>query len=213
MMSSVIAKTEERPSASGSWKATLTGGILKVLIAALALGLPLVEHRPLPLWVGGMLLTGGMAELAVGWAARQSIAGRVALGSGTMTVLAGVFFMAAVEMGFARLTLLIAVWLVLRGLISLHLALQWQASEAARTLLLVRGATDSGLGVALIAGLSVLQIAVLIFGSTPAMATGFLVIIAISFGIAGSGLIAIALAQRTWEHRHPQNAAVNDQNV
>lgn len=199
MMSSVIAKTEERPIASGSWKATLAGGIFKVCIAALALGLPLVEQRPLPLWVGGMLLTGGLAELAVGWAARQSISGRIALGSGTMTVLAGVFFMAAVEMGFARLTLLIAIWLVLRGLSSLHLALQWQASEAARTLLLVRGSTDLGLGVALIAGLSVLQIAVLIFGSTPAMTAGFLVIIAISFGIAGLGLIAIALTHRGWE--------------
>ena len=212
-MSSVIAKTEERPIASGSWKATLAGGIFKVCIAALALGLPLVEQRPLPLWVGGMLLTGGLAELAVGWAGRQSIAGRLALGSGTMTVLAGVFFMAAVEMGFARLTLLIAVWLVLRGLISVHLALQWQASEAARTLLLVRGATDLGLGVALVAGLSVLQIAVLIFGSTPAMATGFLVIIAISFGIAGLGLIATALTHWGWERRDSPNVAVNGQNA
>ena len=201
-----------RPIALGSWKATLAGGIFKVLIAAMALGLPLVEERPLPIWVGGMLFSGGLAELAVGWAARQSIVGKVALGSGTMTALAGLFFMAAVEMGFARLTLLTTIWLVLRALISLRLVLQRGTSDAARALLLVRGMTDAALGIALIAGLSVLQIAILIFGSTPAMAAGFLVIIAISFGVAGAGMIAIALSQRVWERRRPQTHIVNGRN-
>ena len=196
-----LAKTEERPLASGSWQGTFTGGIFKVLIAALALSLPLIEERPLPLWVGGMLVAGGLAELAVGWGARNSVVGRVALGSGAMTVLAGLIFMAAVRMGLAQLTVLTIIWLLLRGLISLGLALRWRASNAARALLLVRGATDSALGLALLVGLSVLQIAMLVFGSAPAMATGFLVIIAISFGIAGAGLIVIALSQRAWDQR------------
>jgi hypothetical protein len=120
-----------------------------------------------------------------------------------MTVLAGIIFIGVMSMGLAQLTLLTIVWLVVRALISLRLGLQTGASAAARTLSLVRGATDAILGLALIAGLSVLQIAILFFGSSPAMATGFLVIIAISFGVAGVGLIAIAVAQRTWDRRHP----------
>lgn len=207
-----MPSTGLRPIALGSWKATLAGGIFKIFIAALALSLPLVEDRPLPIWVGGMLLSGGLTELAVGWAARQSIVGKVALGSGTMTALAGLFFMAAVEIGFARLTLLTTIWLVLRALISLRLALQRGTSDAARALLLVRGMTDGALGLALIAGLSVLQIAILIFGSTPAMAAGYMVIIAISFGVAGVGLIAIALSQRVWERGRHQTHTVNGRN-
>jgi uncharacterized membrane protein HdeD (DUF308 family) len=194
--------TEARPITSGSWKSTLAGGIFKLLIAALALILPMVEDRPLPLWVGGMLLAGGLAELAVGWTARHSVVGKVALGSGTMTVLAGLFFMAAVGMGLAQLTVLTIVWLVVRGLISGALALNWRSSRAARTLVLVRGGTDLALGTALIAGLSISQIAFILFGGTPAMVTGFLVIVAISFGVAGVGLIAIAITERAWEQRH-----------
>jgi len=102
-------------------------------------------------------------------------------------------------MGLAQLTLLTIVWLVVRGLISGLLALRSRSSQAARALLLVRGATDVALGVALTAGLSVSQIALMLFGGTPAMATGFLVIVAISFGVAGAGLVAIAIAERAWE--------------
>lgn len=194
--------TDARPIASGSWRSTLAGGIFKLLIAAVALSLPLIEDRPLPLWVGGMLLAGGLAELAVGWISRHSAVGKVALGSGAMTVVAGLFFMGAVGMGLAQLTVLTTVWLVARGLISAFLALNSRSSRAARTLLLVRGGADLTLGVALIAGLSISQIAFILFGGTPAMATGFLVIVAVSFGVAGVGLIAIAIAERIWEYRH-----------
>ena len=193
--------SEARPIASGSGKSTLAGGIFKLLIAALALSLPLVEDRPLPLWVGGMLLAGGLAELAVGWAARHSVVGKVALGSGTMTVVTGLFFMAARAMGLAQLTVLTIAWLIVRGLISAGLALNSGSSRAARTLLLVRGGVDLALGIALVVGLSVSQLALMLFGGTPAMATGFLVIVAISFGIAGAGLVAIAIAERAWEQR------------
>jgi uncharacterized membrane protein HdeD (DUF308 family) len=146
-----------------------------------------------------MLLAGGLAELTVGWTARHSVVGKVALGSGTMTGLIGLFFIGAPGMGLAQLTLLTIVWLVVRGLISGLLALRSRSSQAARALLLVRGATDVALGVALTAGLSVSQIALMLFGGTPAMATGFLVIVAISFGVAGAGLVAIAIAERAWE--------------
>lgn len=197
-------RADGRPLESGSWKSTFLGGVLKLLIAALALGLPLLDDRPLPLWVGGMLFAGGLAELAVGWTARHSVVGKVALGSGTMTVVAGLFFIAAVRMGLARLSVLTTIWLIARGLISVVLALNWRPSRAARRLLLVRGGTDLALGIALVAGLSISQIAFILFGGTPAMAAGFLIIVAISFGVAGAGLIAIAFAERAWERRQAQ---------
>jgi uncharacterized membrane protein HdeD (DUF308 family) len=190
---------DARPIPFGSWKATFAGGIFKLLIAALALSLPLLENRPLPMWVGGMLLAGGLAELAVGWTARHSVVGKVAFGSGAMTVIAGLFFMGAVSMGLPQLTVLTMVWLAVRGLISAVLAFNWRSSRAARTLLLVRGGADLALSIALVAGVSVAQIAFILFGGTPAMVIGFLVIVAISFGVAGVGLVAIAIAERAWE--------------
>jgi len=192
---------DARPIPFGSWKSTFAGGIFKLLIAALALSLPLVENRPLPMWVGGMLLAGGLAELAVGWTARHSVVGKVAFASGTMTAVAGLLFMGAVRMGLPQLTILTAVWLAARGLISAVLAFNWRSSRAARTLLLVRGGADLALAIALVAGISVSQIAFILFGGTPAMAIGFLVIVAISFGIAGVGLVAIAISERAWEQR------------
>jgi hypothetical protein len=63
-------------------------------------------------------------------------------------------------------------------------------------LLLVRRLTDTALGIALVAGLSLSQIALMLFGATPTMATGFLVIVAIGFGVAGVGLIVIAISER-----------------
>lgn len=110
--------------------------------------------------------------------------------------------MAAIGMGLGQLTLLTTLWLGVRGLISLILAVRWRSSHAARTLLIVRGTTDLALGVALIAGLSISQIALLVFGGTPAMANGFLVIIAVSFFVAGVGLTAIAVSELRWEWRH-----------
>lgn len=199
-------RTEERPIVAGSWKATLSGGVFKVFLAALALSLPLLEHPPLPLWIGGLLFSGGLAELAVGWAARRSIVGKVALGSGIITALTGLSFMAAIGMGLGQLTLLTTVWLVVRGLISLLLAIQWRPSHAARTLLLVRGTTDLALAVALMAGLSISQIALLVFGGTPPITNGFLVIVAVSFFVAGVGLMAIAMSEFRRERRHTATA-------
>jgi uncharacterized membrane protein HdeD (DUF308 family) len=193
--------TDARPIPSGSWKSSFAGGIFKLLIAALALSLPLLEDRPLPIWVGGMLLAGGLAELTVGWTARHTVVGKVAFGSGTMTVLAGLFFMGAVGMGLPQLTVLTMVWLAVRGLVSAVLAFDSRSSRAARTVLLVRGGADLTLAIALVAGVSIAQIAFVLFGGTPAMTIGFLVIIAISFGIAGVGLVAIAIAERAWEQR------------
>lgn len=192
---------DARPITIGSWRSIFAGGLFKLVIAAVALGLPLIENRPLPLWVGAMLLGGGLAELVVGWTSRHSVVGKVAFGSGAMTAVASVFFMGAMGMGLPQLTVLTIVWLAVRGLISAVLAFNVQSGRAARTLLFVRGGADLTLAISLVAGVSVAQIAFMLFGGTPAMVIGFLVIVAISFGVAGVGLVAIALAERAWEQR------------
>jgi len=193
---SPLGHAEARPLDSAPWKGILAGGIVNISIAALALGLPMIEKRPLPPWVGGMLLAGGLAELAMGWRDRHSVVGKAALGSGGMTGLAGLLFIGAFGMGLGRLTVLTIGWLMVRGLTCGVLVLRSDSRSSGRTLLLVRAGTDLALGTALIAGLSILQIPLLLFGGTPAMATGFLVIVAISFGVAGCGLVALALSER-----------------
>lgn len=147
-----------------------------------------------------MLLVGGLAELAAGWATRHSIVGKIGLGSGVMTVVAGLVFMAAVRMGLSQLTVLTISWLGARGLISAALAVRSRVTRLVTRLLLLRGGTDLLLGLTLFAGLSVTQIARLLFGETAAMSAGFLVIIAASFAVAGLALVAIAAFERRGEN-------------
>ena len=203
------AKGGARPVAAGSWKATFAGGIFKLLLAGFALTPPFFE-RSLPLWVGGMLLAGGLAELTVGWTKRHSIVGKIGLGSGIMTVLVGLLFMAALRMGLGQLTVLTIAWLGLRSLISVGLAFQSRATRVVTRMLLLRGGTDLVLGLTLIAGLSVTQIARLLFGDSAAMSAGFLVIIAVSFAVAGFALIAIALSELRGELSHETGRARTD---
>lgn len=197
---SVLSSKERAPSLDAAlWKATLAGGIFKLVIAGFALTLPFFE-RSLPFWVGGMLLVGGLAELAAGRATRHSIVGKIGLGSGLMTVVAGLVFMAAVRMGLSQLTVLTISWLGARGLISAALAVRSRVTRLVTRLLLLRGGTDLLLGLTLFAGLSVTQIARLLFGETAAMSAGFLVIIAASFAVAGLALVAIAAFERRGEN-------------
>lgn len=198
--SNPLLSSEEgtRPVDGGSWKATFAGGIFKLFIAGFALVLPFFEPS-LAFWVGGMLLAGGLAELIVGWTTRPSIVGKIGLGSGIMTVAAGLVFMAALRMGLGQLTVLTIGWLGLRGLISVGLAFQSRATRVVTRLLLLRGGTDLVLGLTLIAGISVTQIARLLFGDSAAMAAGFLVIIAVSFAVAGFAMVAVAVSNRIGE--------------
>ena len=185
---------------AASWQATLACGLVKILIAAAAVALPLIEGRPLAQAVGWMLLAGGLAEFALGWGAHRSLLGKLVLGSGVLTISAGILFLLSGWKGLFPLTTITMIWLILRGMISLDVGMQARELYGRSWFWLVlRGATDLGLGLTLLVGLPMASFAMLLFNETREMVTTFGVLLAISFAVAGAGLVAMALAQRRRE--------------
>jgi uncharacterized membrane protein HdeD (DUF308 family) len=186
--------------AASSWEWTVACGALKIVIAASALALPLVAGRPLAESVGWMLLAGGSAEFALGWGAHRAMLGKVTLVSGLLTILAGILFIGSGWKGLFPLTTVSMIWLLLRGLISLDVGIQARAAYGAEWFWLVlRGVTDFGLGLTLLIGLPMATIAILMFNETREMVSSFGVLLAISFAVAGVGLVVMGLTQRRRE--------------
>jgi uncharacterized membrane protein HdeD (DUF308 family) len=184
---------------ASSWGWTLACGALKLGIAAFALGLPLLAG-PVADSVGWMLLAGGAAEFALGWGAHRTLLGRVTLGSGALTILAGILFIGSGWKGLFPLTTVSMTWLLLRGLISLDVGMQARAAYPADWFWLVlRGLTDFGLGMTLLLGLPMAAVAILLFNETQEMVSSFGVLLAISFAVAGVGLVVMGLTQRRRE--------------
>lgn len=175
-------------------------GALKLGIAALAFGLSLAAARPVAETVGWMLVAGGAAEFALGWGAHRTLLGKVTLGSGLLTLLAGMLFIASGWKGLFPLTTVSMIWLLLRGMISLAVAIEARAAYASDWFwLLLRGVTDFGLGMTLLLGLPMATIAIFMFNETQEMVTSFGILLAISFAVAGAGLIIMGLKQRQRE--------------
>lgn len=186
--------------AASTWQATLACGIVKILIAAAAVALPLIQGRPLAESVGWMLVAGGVAEFALGWGAHRTLLGKLVLGSGMLTILAGLLFLFSGWKGLFPLTTITMIWLILRGMISVDVGFQaWGAFGRSWFWLLLRGVTDIGLGLTLLIGLPMASIAMLVFNETREMVSTFGILLAISFGVAGAGLVAMALSQRVRE--------------
>ena len=95
------------------WQGILACGVLKILIAAAAIALPLLEGRQIAASVGWMLIAGGAAEFMLGWSAHRSVLGKVALGSGILTILAGLLFVSSGWTGLFPLASVVIVWFLL----------------------------------------------------------------------------------------------------
>lgn len=191
--------------AASSWRWTIACGALKIVIAAFALGLPLTVGRPIAESVGWMLLAGGAAEFALGWGAHRAMLGKVTLGSGLLTMLAGLLFTYSGWTGLFPLTTVTMIWLLLRGTISLDVGMQARAARYREWVWLVlRGITDAGLGLTLLLGLPMATIAVFLFNETREMVSNFGVLLAISFGVAGLSLVVMGFTQRRREHLRPK---------
>lgn len=189
-----------RRLAAASWEATLACGIFKLLIAAAAIALPLMHGRPLAESVGWMLLAGGVAEFALGWGAHRTLLGSLTLGSGVLTVMAGILFILSGWQGLFPLATITMIWLILRGVISLGVGIRARADHGLSAFWMVlRGITDLGLGLALLIGLPIATIVILMFKETRETVSAFGILLAISFAVAGAGLVFMAFSQRRRE--------------
>jgi uncharacterized membrane protein HdeD (DUF308 family) len=186
--------------AASTWGWTVACGALKIAIAASALALPLTAGRPLAESVGWMLLAGGAAEFALGWGAHRTMLGKVTLGSGLLTILAGILFINSGWKGLFPLTSVSMIWLLLRGTISLDMGIQARIVHASDWFwLALRGVTDLALGLTLLLGLPMAMIAILLFNETKEMVSSFGVMLAISFAVGGASLVVMGLTQRRRE--------------
>lgn len=186
-----------RPFHVAPWQWTLACGAIKLLIALTAFALPLLTDRPLPSSVGWMLVIGGATELALAWRGRDSWVGRLTFASGVVTVIAGALFVRSPWTGLFPLAQFMMIWLVLRGLVSFDIAIQSRLTPQANWVwLLLRGATDLGLGLLLLMGAPLAMFTVVLFGETAELITSFFHLIGLSFLVGGAGLVSISLAQR-----------------
>ena len=185
---------------SAPWQATLACGVLKIFLSAAAIALPLLESRQFGSSVGWTLIAGGAAECVLGWSAHRSELGKVALGSGHVTVLAGFLFVTSGWTGLSPLASVVIIWLLLRGLMSLEISiLSGRTVNNDSIWLLARGLVDLSLGLLLLANVPIAFVLVVVFGVTSDLLTAFGAALSISFLVAGIGLVAIAMSQRRFD--------------
>ncbi len=135
------------------WEITFGCGVVKLAIAIVALAWPLLRSNPIPSVVGWMLVIGGCAELLLSWSGRYSWIGRLTLGSGAVTIIAGAVFLNSEWTGLFPLTQCLVVWLLIRGILSIDVAVaSWNTPTANWGWLLLRGIVDFGLGWLLLPG-------------------------------------------------------------
>ncbi len=180
------------------WQWTLACGLIKVALAGVAILFPFLDAHPIVPAVGWLLAAGGLTELALAWRGRRSWVGRLTFGSGTVTLIAGAILVKSTWTGLFPVTQFITGWLLLRGIVAIDVAVLSRNTPAANWLwLMLRGAIDLGLGLLLLMGAPLSMLLVLVFGPTQELVTVFFHILGLSFLVAGIGLVAIALAQRT----------------
>lgn len=187
----------QRPFHVSPWQLTIACGLFKILLAAAALALPLTQVHVLPRLVGWMLLAGGLSELLLSWTGRHSWTGRLTFASGALTVVLAALFISVSWNGLHPLAPFVMIWFLLRGILSLDVGFQSRFGPTADWVwLLVRGFVDLGLGLALMAGAPLAMLAILIFGEVREFVTVFSATLAVSFAVAGMGLVAIGLSQQ-----------------
>lgn len=180
---------------SGNWRWTLASGFFTILLAAAALMLPLLESAPRGELVGWLLVLAGLSEFTFGWKRGRDAVGKAAMGSGLVTGLAGLLFVANLLSGYFPVANVIVAWLLLRGCWMLVI---WRHARSHRLghWLALSGAADLLLGFVLIFALQVSALVVTLFGPTPEVVAKFALILAASLLATAVSQIAIALIQR-----------------
>ncbi len=189
--------TEEAPGQAfgPEWSWTLISGLFTLLLGLVAFLLPTVEWIAKGGFVGWLLFLAGLSELILGWRRGLDAVGKAAVGSGLITALAGLFFIANPASDYLHVANVVMTWLLIRGAWVFAMGM-WVHASRTGYFLVVTGAADMLLGVALIIGLQVSALVVHLFGPTPEIVTQFAFILAISFVIAGLAQVAIALVER-----------------
>jgi uncharacterized membrane protein HdeD (DUF308 family) len=178
------------PPGSGStirdvWRVFLVEGIICLLLGAGALLVPAVASVAVALLLGWLFMIGGLVGLATTVMGRKAPGFGWALVSSLVTIAAGIFLVLWPLSGVVSLTLVLAVYLAVDGVISIFFAVAHRRQLTRRWgWLFLNGVLD-------------LAMAAIIFVVLPGSAYWVLgVLIGIDFLFAGASLIAIAMAAR-----------------
>ncbi len=167
------------------WKLFLIEGIVLLVLGLAAIMLPLIATIAIALVVGWIFLLSGVVGLIATFRMRSAPGFWWSLFSGVLGVAAGILLLLWPLRGAFSLTLILTIFLVLEGVVSIMFALEHKRELSGRWgMMLVSGVVDLILAAMIFAGLP----------GTAAWAIGLLVGVNMVFG--GSALIAMALHAR-----------------
>ena len=167
------------------WKLFLVEGIVLVILGLAAVMLPLIATIAVALVVGWIFLLSGVIGLLATFRMRKAPGFLWSLYSGVLGIAAGFVLLRWPLGGAFSLTVILTVFLVLEGVVSIMFALDHRREFSGRWgIMLVSGVVDLVLAGIIAAGLP----------GTAAWAIGLLVGINMIFG--GSALVAMALHAR-----------------
>jgi uncharacterized membrane protein HdeD (DUF308 family) len=170
------------------WKLYLVEGIVLVVLGLIAIVIPPIATLAVTIFFGWLFLISGVMGLVTTFMMRHAPGFWWSLISAALGVLVGGMLLAQPVQGALSLTLVLAAFFVVEGVVSIMFALDHKRELSGRWgFMLVSGIVDLVLAVLIIAGLP----------STAVWAIGLLVGINMVFG--GMALIAMAL--------HAKNAA------
>jgi len=167
------------------WRFFLTEGIILFILGTLAIVVPPIATIAVEILIGWLLLLSGIVGLISTFRTRGAPGFGWSLLSAVIGIVAGVVLLAWPLSGAFSLTLILTVFLVLEGVVSILYALEHKRELSGRWgMMLISGVVDLILAGIIFAGLP----------GTAAWAIGLLVGINLVFG--GSALIAMALHAR-----------------
>jgi uncharacterized membrane protein HdeD (DUF308 family) len=172
-------------SLAAHWKLFLFEGIVLVILGLAAVMLPLIATIAIAIVVGWIFLLSGVVGLLATFRMRSAPGFWWSLLSGILGVVAGIVLLRWPLSGAFSLTLVLTLFLMFEGVVSIMFALEHKKELSGRWgMMLVSGVVDLILAGMIYAGLP----------GTAAWAIGLLVGINMVFG--GSALIAMALHAR-----------------
>ena len=135
-----------------------------------------------------LIRAAGVIEIFAGGVRRET--SKLAMLTGAITTVAGVLFAFNSDGDLLPSVTVVTIWLLTRSV--LLLIMSRQAHGSVKTWLGLSAATDFGLGVVLLTGLSITTLVVMLFGPMPQLVTGFAWVLALSFVATGTMLLEVA---------------------
>jgi uncharacterized membrane protein HdeD (DUF308 family) len=167
------------------WVLFLVEGIVLVVLGILAMLIPQIASLAVAIFLGWLFLISGVAGLITTFMARHAPGFWWSLLSAVLAVAAGLVLLARPVVGVVSLTLLLIVFFIIEGVVSIMYAIEHKKESSGQwAWMLVSGIIDLVLAAMIWAGLP----------TTAEWALGLLVGINMLFG--GAALIAMALHAR-----------------